>query len=343
MGMFDSDQEAMDSPSTIKINADRPVASDYATTIGYPVEAEPTSSPEWDNWLTACKSAESARVLDRAARYARYPAPVMIVGECGVGKRQLARHILASDATESRKVLRFSCIALAASHSSVESNWTEQTNRFAANPNVHWVIEHLDHLPLELQPVLLQFLELVLSAESRQRPRVISTCSPRVFDALENGRLLEELFYKLFVLDINVTPLRERPEEIPNLIDFFVKSLCNSRQSRLSYTPEAIEAMSKYNWPGNVLELRNLISKQFALCREGAIDSGRLRQHLRIRTKRTSLDETTLTLEDAETQIILDALERCNGNKTEAAAQLGIATRTLHNKITKYRRQGLVA
>lgn len=334
----------MDSPSTIKINADRPQASEYETTIGYPIEVESTSSPEWDNWLAACQSDESTRVLDRAARYARYPAPVMIVGECGVGKRQLARHILASGATESQQVLRFSCIALASSHSKPESNWTEQTNRFAANPNAHWIIEHVDHLPLELQPVLLQFLELVLSTESRQHPRVISTCSPRVFDALENGGLLEELFYKLFVLDINLPPLRERPEEIPGLIDFFVKSLCNSTQTRICYTPEAIESMAKYQWPGNVLELRNLISKQFALCREGAIDSGRLRQHLRMRTRRTtSLDDTTLTLEDAETQIILDALERCNGNKTEAAAQLGIATRTLHNKITKYRRQGLVA
>lgn len=296
------------------------------------------------NWLKVC--GRSIQVLmNTADRFALAPDPIMIIGECGTGKHQVAQHIHAKCVRSSSRFIRVSCGKLGsalAADTSVAA-WCELLLEFGRNPDVIWLFDRVDEIPISQQHFLSGFVEDILrSGDTHRCPRVISTSRPGLEAALVEGRFREDLFYKLNVLELTIPPLRERKEDIPKLVDYFLAIASGSCKRELKLTPQAVTLLCEYQWPGNVVELRNVISKLTVLCESGMVDSEELLRHWRPAKRASQSDLIGLKLEDAETHLILEAVARCHGNKTAAAKQLGITPRTLHNKMQKYRRMGFV-
>jgi transcriptional regulator with PAS, ATPase and Fis domain len=173
--------------------------------------------------------------------------------------------------------------------------------------------------------------------------RVIAATNVVPAEAVKNGKLREDLFYRLHVFAIELPPLRQRKEDLPLLIQSFITEFNSRNNKRVSAVePAAMKVLEHYHWPGNVRELRNVIERAVIL------SSG---EFLELKHLPPYLTETPapaapvggaaltpgMTVEEAENRLIMLTLEHARGNKTRAAEILGISLKTLHNKLNKMR------
>ncbi len=202
--------------------------------------------------------------------------------------------------------------------------------------------------------------------------RVISSTNADIGQALQRGRFREDLFYRLNVFTINLPALRERMQDVPLLAQHFLEEFARANEKTLAgFTPEALDALREHRWPGNVRELKNVVERAVVVSRGSVIDLGdlpslgapfaaRAEDSTRVaaaqaethaagaqgvptgRPSNGSHGESVVvtvgsTVEEAEKLLILETLRKTGDNKTRAAEILGISTRTLHNKLKKYR------
>ena len=178
--------------------------------------------------------------------------------------------------------------------------------------------------------------------------RVIAATNVKPEVALRDGRLREDLYYRLNVFSIELPPLRDRKQDLPLLIQAFIDEF-NIRDHRTVHalTPEAMRMLSDYDWPGNVRELRNVIERATILARGDYIEPEHLPPLGTVRASAPAPAGITLvpgmTVDEAEQKLILATLEAAGGNKTRAAEMLGISLKTLHNKLNRMKGEGHVA
>ena len=169
--------------------------------------------------------------------------------------------------------------------------------------------------------------------------RVIAATNRVPTEALSQGQLREDLFYRLNVFAIRLPPLRERKEDIPQLARTFIEEFNrqDNRQIR-GLTPDAEKALERYHWPGNVRELRNVIQRAVVLGGSGLIDVEHLPENvMRAAAPAGSPTGASVTpIREMEREMILRALEETGQDKRRAAALLGISLKTLYNKLAKY-------
>ena len=171
--------------------------------------------------------------------------------------------------------------------------------------------------------------------------RVIAATNVNPADAVKNGKLREDLYYRLNVFAIQIPPLRDRKDDLPLLIQSFLNEF-NERNSKkvAAVDPAAIRMLEQFNWPGNVRELRNVMERAVILSSGEFIESKHLPPLV---TDSPDVVKPTLsltpgtTVEEAERRLILMTLEHTRDNKTRAAEILGISLKTLHNKLNKLR------
>jgi len=207
-------------------------------------------------------------------------------------------------------------------------------------------LDELAEMPVELQPKLLRVLEdgrvrrLGGSRDLNFDVRVIAATNREPALAIRDGRLREDLFYRLNVFELVVPPLRERGGDLPLLAQHFVREF--NRKHRLSVegvAHSARELLSSHPWPGNVRELRNVMERAVIVARSGWIERAHLPpflQALRPGTDATITLAAGTTFAQAERQVILQTLARVGDNKAEAARQLGIDVKTIRNKLRAY-------
>jgi DNA-binding NtrC family response regulator len=172
--------------------------------------------------------------------------------------------------------------------------------------------------------------------------RIIAATNVDLRQSVREGRFREDLFYRLNVITIELPPLRQRKEDIPLLVDFFLKKYAeeNDRTVR-RITPEALRPLMSYSWPGNVRELENVIERAVVLSSGTEIDLELLPDHLLGRGSAFTLHDPPADaslfeiVEDVERRIITDMLERCNWNQTEAAEHFKVPLSTLNQKIRR--------
>ncbi|HET9215826.1 MAG TPA: helix-turn-helix domain-containing protein, partial [Terriglobia bacterium] len=154
------------------------------------------------------------------------------------------------------------------------------------------------------------------------------------------GKLREDLFYRLNVFSINLPPLRERQEDVPLLAQRFIKEFNAKHRTAIEgISDEAAEELKKYPWPGNVRELRNVIERAVVLTKAEWIDTAVLPPYIRSSApsnQKLVLDVGTTTMADAERELIIRTLEKTGNNKAEAARQLGVDVKTIYNKLKAY-------
>lgn len=157
------------------------------------------------------------------------------------------------------------------------------------------------------------------------------------------GTFREDLFFRLRVLEIRLPPLRERAEDIPLLAQSFLREFAREMGKDVKdFTADALEALMHYSWPGNVRELRSALEHAVVLSRSDRISLRDLPESVRAgglpgkASPQRLLTQNDLTVKEAEKQLIVRALKEANGNRTQAAARIGMSRRTLHRKLHQY-------
>jgi two-component system response regulator AtoC len=169
--------------------------------------------------------------------------------------------------------------------------------------------------------------------------RIIAATNKDLEQRMKEGEFREDLYYRLSVIPIQIPPLRERKEEIPYLVDFFIERYGNGRE--IEVHPEVIEVSQKYDWPGNVRELENVIERALVLTTDNQITTNNLPANISrkkdIKSEQSaSFDRQDVSLEDAERQIISQTLQRTGGNRSKAARILKIPRHVLLYRMKKF-------
>ncbi|MFQ5992381.1 MAG: sigma 54-interacting transcriptional regulator, partial [Nitrospiraceae bacterium] len=202
-------------------------------------------------------------------------------------------------------------------------------------------LDEVAELSLPLQAKLLrviqnrEFRRVGSSHPVRVDVRLIAATNRDLAELVKRGQFREDLFYRLDVISITMPPLRKRKEDIPLLVDHFVEHFNRQSEKKIrGLSARTLRSLLKYDWPGNVRELQNYIERAGVMAEGDSIDLADLCQVLRPAHTGRHRDAGS-TLREMETSLIMEALLQTRGNKTAAAALLGISIRALHYKLKK--------
>ena len=293
-------------------------------------------------------------VLSLVRRVAASDATVLVRGESGTGKELIAKAIHHASRRAAAPLVRVNCAALPENLLESELFGHEKgaftgavasrKGRFELADGGSLFLDEIGDLPLHLQVKLLRVLqerEFERVGSSRPIPadvRVLAA-THRDLEALARaGQFRDDLYYRINVVTIALPPLRERREDIPRLIDHFLAGFAAKNGKAIQgLTREARDALLRYDYPGNVRELENLIERAVVLTRDDVIGLADLPLSLR-EPEPAVAEERGLpaTVEGLERRMIRDALARAGGVQTAAAERLGISERVLRYKLRKY-------
>ncbi|MGC7847131.1 sigma-54-dependent transcriptional regulator [Desulforudis sp. 1088] len=280
-------------------------------------------------------------------------ATVLLTGESGTGKEVAAVAIHKLSLRAEGPFVAVNCAALPEQLLETELFGHEKgaftgatarrTGRFELANHGTIFLDEIGEMPPGMQAKLLRVLqekafERVGGTQTLQVDiRVVAATNKNLEEAVKNGSFREDLFYRLNVIHIHIPPLRERREDIPLLVNHFLGKLCPP-PANCRVTDEALELLCRYGWPGNVRELQNVLERAVILGAAGEIKPEHLPQdiqHLAEQAKEEDVPAAP-TLREAEKEMIIRALRKSGGNRSQAARLLGIARTTLLFRMKKY-------
>ena len=302
-------------------------------------------------------------IVNQIERVAATKATVLIRGESGAGKELVARAIHEASGRRTAPFVCMNCAAL--SETLLESElfghekgaFTGATERkagkFEAAHKGTLFLDEIGEMSPAIQAKFLRVLEghpferVGGSARVQVDVRVVAATNRHLEEAVAAGDFRRDLYFRLKVVEIVVPPLRKRPDDIAILADHFLKRFAAEAARRVrGFTPEAMAAMQAYHWPGNIRELRNSIERAVVLSQDEWIDASELAlSHLSSAgdTGRIAIGQpapfTPTTLDEMERKHVLATLEAVGGNKTKAAAILGIERSTLDRKMARWAKE----
>jgi two-component system, NtrC family, response regulator AtoC len=303
------------------------------------------------------ESAAMREVYAQVKRVADSRATVLIRGESGTGKELVARAIHHGSARRDKPFIKINCAALSAGLLESELFGHEKgaftgaherkIGRFELADQGTLLLDEVSEINPELQPKLLRALqerefERVGGTRSIQvDTRIVSTSNRNLEAAIEEGEMREDLFFRLNVIPIHIPPLRDRRDDIPALMDYFLERYARENGRAIEkYSPEARALFLEYDWPGNVRELQNAVERAVVLSSDSVLTAesftlGAPRQRGKTDGSGISL-RIGSTVNEMEKELILKTLIHCSQNRTAAANMLGISVRTLRNKLKEY-------
>jgi|JRYD01.1.fsa_nt_gb DNA-binding NtrC family response regulator len=305
-------------------------------------------------------SAAMHTVFDQIRRVAPTRASVLIIGESGVGKELVACTVHELSPRASEPFLSVNCAAIAPSLIEAELFGYERgafpgamqagAGYFERAAGGTLLLDEITGLPLDMQVKLLRVLETETMVraggdqQQRVRCRVLAATHRDPEKAVAEGRLRSDLLYRLAVFPLPVPPLRERDDDVELLAHYFLATLNAGEGTSKRFSGDSLLCLRQHHWPGNVRELRNAVHRAYILAGE-ELD---LRSVVGRPMIPTAVgDELALripvgtNLADAERWMIIATLKKCGGNKTRAAALLGVSLKTLYNRLNAYRASGL--
>ncbi len=306
------------------------------------------------------QSAVMQEVFDVVRQVAPSQTTVLITGESGTGKELIARaiHQLSPRARASMVIVH--CAALAPTLLESELFGHEKgaftgaherrVGRIEQAQGGTLFLDEIGEIDPTVQIKLLRFLgertyERVGSNKTLLADvRLVAATNKNLEELVKQGKFREDLYYRLAVVPIQMPPLRDRREDIPLLANAFLREFAEKNHKTISqFEPEAMEILQNYPWKGNVRELRAAVEGAVVLGRGETISARDL--PVKVRNYHPAFEEgntvpSNLTVEEAEKQLIIRALQDCKGNRTDAARKLGISRRTLHRKLHAYHLEG---
>ena len=293
------------------------------------------------------RSAAMQKVLNAISTVGPTDATVLITGESGTGKELVARAIHAASSRRFKPMVAIHCGALTETLLESELFGHEKgaftgaqyrkKGKFEIAEGGTVFLDEIGDISLKTQTDLLRVLqEREITRVGGNQPikvdfRCIAATNKNLEDLIEQGRFRPDLFYRLNVFRMELPSLRQRSDDIPLLVDHFVRKFSLAMNKRISrVAPVAMDVLQQYNWPGNVRELENAVERAMVVAQEPEL------RQLDFIFKPRSNGAEPRTLEDMEKAHILRILEQCNWNQTRAAEVLQIDRVTLHHKIKKY-------
>lgn len=288
------------------------------------------------------------RIIALLKMVAPTDATVLIIGESGTGKELIARSIHENSPRFKGPFVAVNCAAL--NENIIESELfghekgaftgaiAQKKGKFELADKGTIFLDEIGEMPLHTQVKLLRAIqERVIERVGAEKSikidvRIVAATNRDLKKMVDTGDFREDLYFRLNVFPIKVPPLRERHDELPLLIDFFIKKYSLKLGKHIKgYTDTFLNKLKNYNFPGNVRELENIIERSVILTRSDLLDGTILPEFEEKTVKNEELD-----MKNNEKQLILKALAEAKYNKTKAAEILGISRRTLHNKIKEY-------
>jgi DNA-binding NtrC family response regulator len=296
-------------------------------------------------------------LINMVARVSASRATVLIQGESGTGKELFARLIHKMSPRSEKPMIVVNCSALPETlleselfgheRGAFTGATARRKGRFEEADGGTLFLDEIGELSLPVQVKLLRFIQerefqrLGGNQTIRSDVRIISATNRNLEDRVKDGRFRDDLYYRLNVVVMNIPPLRERKEDIPSLIQHFIESFSSENKKEIrGVSSEAMDLLLKYDYPGNVRELENVIERAAVIARDPVISIRDLpfkevtsRHGYSVSPEGTTMKDSIETL---EIQLIEQALSDAGHNQTKAAEILGISERTLRYKMKKY-------
>ncbi|MBL4848349.1 MAG: sigma-54-dependent Fis family transcriptional regulator [Planctomycetes bacterium] len=325
---------------------------ELASALALVEEATPDSERQRLRYGTLIgASPPMARLYEFLERGARTRAPALISGESGTGKEHVARELHTRGLEPNAPFVSVNCAALDSANAvselfgHVAGAYTgaagARVGLFREAGHGTLLLDEIGDLSPDLQATLLRAVQ-----EQEVRPlggdqahpfscRIVATTHRNLRELVSDGRFREDLFYRLDVIRLEVPPLRERLEDVPLLIEHFARR----EEATLRLTPRALRLLMSYSWPGNVRELENEV-RRLGTLRAREISAKQLSEEIRTSQGLTSAaPETALagkTLAEVERELVKAALAACQGNKAQAARQLGVPRTSLYTLLKRH-------
>ncbi len=311
------------------------------------------SAPAADDGPLVAESEAMRGVVDLARRVAQVDSTVLLTGESGVGKERVARFIHDHSARAGGPFVAINCGAVPESlleselFGHVRGSFTGATQDriglFEAANGGTLLLDEVGEMPPALQVKLLRALqerEIRRVGENRVRPvnaRVLAATNRDLAAEIRAARFREDLYYRLRVVELRVPSLRERREDVLVLARTFLESASGRTGRKVTgFTPAAAQRLLSYSWKGNVRELENAVERAVVLTRRSRVDIDDLPQEIGLAVPEPLAATEVRTLEQVERDYIAAVLRTVGGNRSQAAARLGIGTATLYRKLRTF-------
>jgi DNA-binding NtrC family response regulator len=291
-------------------------------------------------------------VLRTVERIAQSDVSVLLTGESGTGKEVISDLIHSMSPRGKGPNIKINCAALPRElieselFGSTKGAYTgaqaDREGLFRQAEGGTLLLDELSEMPVDTQSKLLRVLQ-----EKEVRPvggrvsyktdcRIIASTNRKVEDAIRDGKLREDLYYRISAISIHLPPIRERREDILPLANAFLKRFATQAGRIITgFSPEAADLLKKYDWPGNVRQLQNEVQRAVLMAEGNLIQPQDL--YISTAAKTEEMTDENLTLMEAmERNTIVQMLKETRGNKLETAKRLGIGRQTLYNKIKAY-------
>lgn len=299
-----------------------------------------------------------AGVFEVLRRVAPTNISVLIEGQSGTGKELLARAIHNNSKRRDKPFKPINCAGL--TETLLESELfghtkgaftgatTDRKGLFEIADKGTLFLDEIGDMPLNMQAKLLRVIEdgVVMPVGSNKAIvvdiRIISATNHDLTKLVEEKRFRQDLYFRIKGVSVSIPPLRDRPEDIPKFIEYFIKEAADEIGSEVSGITEAAQSvLFSYDWPGNIRQLRNCIRTMVVMCDRKELDVQDMPpeiHHLKqlAASNRVPKDLAGVSLNDLEKQAIIDTLDRTKNNREKAAKILGIGERTLYRKIKEY-------
>jgi DNA-binding NtrC family response regulator len=301
------------------------------------------------------RSPKMQEVLATVERVAPTNSTMLLGGESGVGKDLIARAIHEKSRRASGPFLKINSTAIPENLLESELFGFEKgafTGAIASKPGKFELadkgtlfLDEIGDVPPATQVKLLRVLQereferLGGTRTVKVDVRLIAATNKDLRQALEQGTFREDLYYRLNVVPIDIAPLRERREDVPDLVNLFISRFTGESGKPVEdITPEAMQILVNYHWPGNVRELQNIVERACALAKGSVLGPSDI--HLDVRPAKTANGPggflpDGMTLEQWEDEMVQEALRRANGNKSQAARLLGLSRNALRYRLSK--------
>jgi DNA-binding NtrC family response regulator len=303
-----------------------------------------------DGKTILCPSPAMVKIYTAVRRIAPTDSTVLIKGETGVGKDVLATQIHQNSARAKAPFIVLDCGVLNQNLAESELYGHRKGAFSGADDRKQGLVEkshkgtlfldEIGNIDLDLQKKFLRFLEtgkfrrVGETEEVQVDARIILATNIDLYDALRKGRLRKDLLYRMDVVSLTIPPLRRRPEDIPALVAKMIEIYGDSRDA-VTFAPETMDILVGYHWPGNIRELRSVVTKTLIFTDGDTVRPDDLPRHLAHHQQVPA--RPLKTLEEMEKNHIIAVLAEAGGNQSKAAEILGINRKTLYKKIHKFK------
>lgn len=292
------------------------------------------------------------KIIETATLVAPALSTVLLHGESGTGKEVLASFLHYNSNRAAEPFIKLNCAAITETLLESELFGHEKGSftgadrrkegRFVQANHGTLFLDEIGEMPMPMQAKLLRVLQEKefsrVGGEEvlRVDVRLIAATNRNLLDLVTTGKFREDLYHRLNVIRIDLPPLRDRSEDIPLLAALFINKFSELNAKKLQgFTPQAMNMLTHYHWPGNVRELSNAIERAVVLCPNNFLDLNDFDQSSP-QYSQASSGPKFASLDDVERLTIVQTLDDCKGNKSEAARRLGITRKTLHKKLKSY-------